>query len=143
MGGLLNKQKTRKLEDKLQVLFLAFACSFCLSALIPAVAGVQAPGQQAQSQQVVDLNSYLKHMGHIFSSSWTGAQPAKSTTATVEFTLHANGAVSDARISKSSGSDLIDKEAVETVNKASLPPLPTGTAPEMDVNFTFRLNVFE
>jgi TonB family protein len=90
----------------------------------------------------VNLQPYLKDMEHRLSSAWSGARPQASGQTVVEFTLHANGQVSDVKVTKSSGVKAVDESAVEAVTKASLAPLPEGAPKELDVNFTFHLNVW-
>jgi TonB family protein len=115
--------------------------------------GVEAPAQpilhtakpEAEHLSVsnsVNLQPYLKDMEHRLSTAWSGARPQASGLAIVEFTLHANGKVSDVKVTKSSGVKAVDESAVEAVTKAALAPLPVGAPKELNVNFTFHLNVW-
>lgn len=58
---------------------------------------------------------------------------------TVSFIIAENGSVKDIRIVESSGYDLLDKNAVDTVRKASPFPRPPVTA-EIVVPMVYRLN---
>jgi TonB family protein len=125
----MNILKTaHKNGSKLSMIALSFA--MMLFTTMPAMA------------QDVDLNSYLRDMGHTLQHGWLGGAPDVNRSAIVEFTLHSNGAVSEVKISKTSGSKAVDDAAVKTVEKTTLPALPAGAPPEVDVNFTFHLNLY-
>jgi protein TonB len=58
-------------------------------------------------------------------------------TATVLFTINEEGAPQGIRITKSSGSDLLDSAARETISRAA--PFPAVKA-NIEIPITFRLN---
>ncbi len=58
---------------------------------------------------------------------------------TVSFTLDRSGRVISARIDKASGSDLLDEEAIEVLNRASPFPSPPTDVPDLTINLSLPI----
>lgn len=71
--------------------------------------------------------------------------PGKETCkVTVVFKVHDDGAMSNLRLTKSSGSALADQAALKAViNAAPFKALPKGAPEDVDIQFTFDYNVFK
>jgi protein TonB len=59
--------------------------------------------------------------------------------AAVSFTLDRSGKVISSHLDKSSGSDLLDKEAIEVLSRASPFPPPPSDVPNLTINLTLPI----
>jgi periplasmic protein TonB len=83
-----------------------------------------------QKSLVLHLNKHKKYPHEARKGGHEG-------TAAVSFTLDRSGKVIETRLDQSSGSDLLDKEAIEVLNRASPFPQPPSDVP----NVTFQLTL--
>jgi TonB family protein len=74
---------------------------------------------------------------------WFPPKGNESKRVMVVFKVHSGGELSDLRIDHSSGVQIADKAALDSVqNAAPFRPLPAGAPDAVDIQFTFDYNVF-
>ena len=59
--------------------------------------------------------------------------------ANVSFTIDRSGKVISSSLDKSSGSDLLDKEAIEVLNRASPFPTPPADVPQLTIHLSLPI----
>ena len=84
----------------------------------------------------VDLQRQIKH-------AWIPPKGLEDRRVKVVFKVHKDGHVTNSRILKSSGLQLVDAAALQAVaNAAPFRPLPDGAPKDVSVEFTFDYKAF-
>ena len=90
-----------------------------------------------------DFKSYMAHLQRAIKRQWFPPTKQASKRTEVMFTVAQDGTLSNVRVSKSSGEADEDKaglDALKALGQAQ--PLPPGSPPSVDIQFTFDYNVF-
>jgi TonB family protein len=129
--------------------WLIAACS--LISLVFVASKVHGPNPQhatpiasKPAESDVDFGPYMADMQRRIKGHWFPPKEDQPKRVVLLFKVHSNGAISDVKLEKPSGSKLADLAAIEAVRQASpLNPLPAGASPDVDLQFTFDYNVFQ
>lgn len=91
----------------------------------------------------LDFGPYMAHLQRNIKHNWFPPRGEESKHITVQFKVYRDGSVSDASIVCSSGLASADAAALKAITGAGkFAPLPAGSPPEIDIQFTFDYNVF-
>jgi protein TonB len=75
---------------------------------------------------------------------WRPPRGSESKRILVHFAINRDGSLSNLRLMQTNGDTLANEAALNAVrNAAAFPPLPAGSAPSIDIEFTFDYNVFK
>jgi TonB family protein len=102
---------------------------------------IRRPNISAQAD--VDFGPYMSDLQKRIKSAWLPPKGCESKRVIVVFKVHRDGALSNQRISHSSGVAVADQAALKALESAApFRPLPAGASENMDIQFTFDCNVF-
>lgn len=91
-----------------------------------------------------DTVSYMSQVQKKIKRNWKPPRGKESHKMIVNFTVGENGSISNLILKKSSNDGESDNAALNAIVKAApFPPLPTDTAPAINIEFTFDYNVFK
>lgn len=120
---------------KLVSLLTTTLCALSLSGLSPQSAFAQAPKGQAPAKKAPDLQPYLKTVSEKISAIWKPPAKTNAIKVMVNFTINANGTVSDISVKEPSGDPEVDRLAIETIKKAApFGPINAGI-PKFELNY--------
>ncbi len=110
---------------------------------IAAVTPVTAPVAIAPIRDV-DFGPYMADLQRNIKRSWHPPKRNESKRVVVLFKIHKNGQLSNLRIDRSSGLDVVDQAALRAIETASanFRAFPEGASNDVDIQFTFDYNVF-
>ena len=92
----------------------------------------------------VDFGPYMADLQRRIKRAWFPPKGNESKRVVVVFKVHSNGRMSNLRLDKSSDVKIADQAALKAVeNAAPFRPLPAGSPPDVDIQFTFDYNVFK
>lgn len=89
-----------------------------------------------------EFGRYMADLQRRIKRAWFPPRVPRTQTVKVHFQISRDGQLSNLKIFRSSGESLIDNAALKAVeNAAPYPPLPAGSPPDVDIEFTFDYNV--
>lgn len=89
-----------------------------------------------------DFSKYMSELQRRIKRAWFPPRVPRTQTVKVHFNISREGQLANLKIFRSSGDSLIDNAALKAVeNAAPYPPLPAGSPPDVDIEFTFDYNV--
>lgn len=98
----------------------------------------------ARPQQDVDFGPYMAALQKAIKRSWFPPKGDETKRVVAIFQVKKNGDIGKLRIDKSSGVSRADQAALRAVRNASpFQPLPDGSPPNVDIQFTFDYNVYK
>jgi TonB family protein len=100
-------------------------------------------GEAAAPAQDVDFGPYMAHLQRAIKRNWFPPKKEASKKMQVTFTVAQDGTISKGRVTKSSGDadeDQAGLEAIASMGKSE--PLPAGSPPSVEIQFSFDYNVF-
>ena len=100
--------------------------------------------EQLKALKGFDLSPYLGEMEGKVKPNWKPSFRQDDRTTVLTFNIEKNGQVSDLRVTQSSGSAEVDREAVEAIEK-SLPfaPLPAEfPLDSLEITFSFNIHIY-
>jgi TonB family protein len=85
---------------------------------------------------------YIAKIQEMIKLQWRPLKEAESTSILVHFAINEDGSLSDLKLIRSNASNSSNEAALNAVkNAAPFPPLPAGSAPSIDIEFTFDYNL--
>jgi len=97
----------------------------------------------AAAQSDVDFGPYMADLQRRAKRSWSPPKGNESKDVTLDFKVSRTGAVSNVRVSHSSGIAIADQSAINAIeNAAPFRALPPGSPDGVDIQFKFDYNVF-
>lgn len=98
---------------------------------------------KVQVQPPVDFGPYMQDLQRRIKKHWEPPRGQETRRVQIIFKIHADGKMSNLRISRSSGLNKADDAALKAAEAASpLRPLPEGAPDDVDIEFTFDYNVY-
>jgi len=92
----------------------------------------------------VDYGPYMDDLQRRIKRNWFPPKGDESKRVVCMFKVHSNGEVTNIRISKPSDSKGANDAALTAIIKtAPVRPLPSGSPPDVDIQFTFDYNVYK
>ena len=104
--------------------------------------------RQARNQQInarrVDLGPYLAELRRRVKRNWKPSNPTNNRYTVLAFTIHRSGRITGLRVVQSSGSKLVDKEAIQAIQRATpFAPLPKNYPNDrFSLDFSFNIYVY-
>lgn len=90
------------------------------------------------AEQKVNFEAYRLELSRLVRRAWFPVRGMADNRALLRWTIDKNGAVSNIRITQSSGIAEVDSAAAQAIHKASpFPPLPHGAPDRVDVEYLF------
>jgi TonB family protein len=97
---------------------------------------------EAAAANDVNYGPYMADLQRRIKRNWFPPRTATSSRTVTHFTLDKEGNLLDCRIQESSGSAATDKSGILAVQRtAPFAPMPEGSPPTSEVEFTFAYNV--
>ncbi|MBI1272449.1 TonB family protein [bacterium] len=140
------KRRTSILAGSGLVIVVCCMAGFCFKTAHkePAPVPPPAPVAEAVRHSDVDFGPYMARLQRSMKRAWFPPPGKETCKVTVVFKVHDDGAMSNLRLTKSSGSALADQAALKAViNAAPFKALPKGAPEDVDIQFTFDYNVFK
>lgn len=99
---------------------------------------------QLNALKDIDLSDYFAEVKRRVKRNWQPSFAIEEYTTFLTFAIEQNGQISGLRVSKSSGSERVDRESLEAVqNAAPFAPLPSGFPLEaLEVEFSFNIYIY-
>lgn len=92
----------------------------------------------------VKFDYYMRNVQKNIKRNWQPPQGTESKRIVVLFTLNKDGHLISSQLSKSSGSDVADMEAINAIKRTYFESLPYGyKGTYVDISFTFDYNVID
>jgi TonB family protein len=92
----------------------------------------------------VAFGPYMARIQEMIKQRWKPPRGSESKRIVVHFAINRDGSLSNLRLMQTNGDTLANEAALSAVrNAAAFPPLPVGSAPSIDIEFTFDYNVFK
>lgn len=92
----------------------------------------------------VAFGPYMARIQEMIKQRWRPPRGAESKRIVVHFAINRDGSLSNLKLVQTNGDSLANEAALSAVrNAAPFPPLPAGSAPSIDIEFTFDYNVFK
>ena len=92
----------------------------------------------------VAFGPYMARIQEMIKQRWRPPRGSESKRIVVHFVINRDGSLSNLRLMQTNGDTLANEAALSAVrNAAAFPPLPAGSAPSIDIEFTFDYNVFK
>jgi TonB family protein len=92
----------------------------------------------------VAFGPYMARIQEMIKQRWRPPRGSESKRILVHFAINRDGSLSNLRLMQTNGDTLANEAALNAVrNAAAFPPLPAGSAPSIDIEFTFDYNVFK
>lgn len=126
-------------------LILALASALFMHCLVSYAQYPNLPAPNASQSSNVDYGPYMADLQRRVKKHWSAPKEYHpQAKVTVAFRIHRNGAISDLRLERSSGSEITDKAALDAIEKAApFLPLPAQEPKEyVETTFSFDSNVF-
>lgn len=104
-----------------------------------------APGRDSVATKAgtPDFSAYMAELQRRIKKNWFPPKDGESRKITVQFKVALDGAMSDLRVTRSSGLGLCDQAAVSAIEHAApFRALPKDAQDSVDIEFTFDYNVF-
>ena len=102
----------------------------------------QAYNPELNTQQRLDMRNYFAEIKRRVKRNWNPKYSLEDHTTVVSFAIQRNGQISFLKIRRTSGSQTVDREALEAVQKSGpFDPLPTNYPSEM-LNVEFNFNIY-
>ena len=93
-------------------------------------------------QQNIDMRKYFSEIQRRVRRNWNPGSPMEEYTTVLSFSIQRNGQITGLQVRQTSGSQEIDREALEAVqNSAPFDPLPANF-PLDNVNVQFNFNIY-
>ncbi|MFQ4146576.1 TonB family protein [Chlorogloeopsis sp. ULAP02] len=91
-----------------------------------------------------DISAYLEQMRQKVRQYWIPGLSQSSRRTVLNFTINRSGQVSNIQVARTSGFDVTDEAALNSVRLAApFAPLPTGFSSDyINIQFTFSINVY-
>ena len=99
---------------------------------------------QLNALKDIDLSEYFAEIKRRVKRNWQPSFAVEEYTTFLTFAIEQNGQITGLRVTKSSGSERVDRESLEAVqNAAPFDPLPAGFPLEdLEVEFSFNIYIF-
>lgn len=99
---------------------------------------------QLNALKDIDLSEYFAEVKRRVKRNWQPSFAVEEYTTFLTFAIEQNGQISGLRVSKSSGSQRVDRESLEAVQDAApFAPLPSGFPLEaLEVEFSFNIYIY-
>ncbi|MBS1990053.1 MAG: TonB C-terminal domain-containing protein [Cyanobacteria bacterium SZAS LIN-3] len=95
-------------------------------------------------ETAVDFGSYMAGLQRSIKQHWRPSRTENSRKTVVKFTVGRDGEISHARVLHSSGDKDQDQAALDALTDLGrAEPLPAGSPPAVEIEFTFDYNVFK
>jgi TonB family protein len=92
----------------------------------------------------IAFGPYMARIQEMIKQRWKPPRGSESKRIVVHFVINRDGSLSNLRLMQTNGDTLANEAALGAVrNAAAFPPLPVGSAPSIDIEFTFDYNVFK
>ncbi|MFM7458586.1 MAG: energy transducer TonB [bacterium] len=92
----------------------------------------------------IAFGPYMARIQEMIKQRWKPPRGSESKRIVVHFVINRDGSLSNLRLMQTNGDTLANEAALSAVrNAAAFPPLPAGSAPSIDIEFTFDYNVFK
>lgn len=92
----------------------------------------------------VNFGPYMSSLQRKIKLAWKPPRGTESNRIVVVFTVNRSGQMQNAQLSQSSSSQAANAAALDAVRRAApFNPLPPGSPPEIEIEFTFDYNVFQ
>ena len=92
----------------------------------------------------IAFGPYMARIQEMIKQRWRPPRGSESKRILVHFAINRDGSLSNLRLMQTNGDTLANEAALNAVrNAAAFPPLPAGSAPSIDIEFTFDYNVFK
>ncbi|MEB3315269.1 MAG: TonB family protein [Candidatus Melainabacteria bacterium] len=92
----------------------------------------------------IAFGPYMARIQEMIKQRWKPPRGSESKRIVVHFAINRDGSLSNLRLMQTNGDTLANEAALNAVrNAAAFPPLPAGSAPSIDIEFTFDYNVFK
>ena len=92
----------------------------------------------------IAFGSYMARIQEMIIQRWKPPRGSESKRIVVHFAINRDGSLSNLRLMQTNGDTLANEAALSAVRSAAaFPPLPVGSAPSIDIEFTFDYNVFK
>ena len=92
----------------------------------------------------IAFGPYMARIQEMIKQCWKPPRGSESKRIVVHFAINRDGSLSNLRLMQTNGDTLANEAALSAVrNAAAFPPLPVGSAPSIDIEFTFDYNVFK
>ncbi len=98
-------------------------------------------GNSESSVSTVDLNTYVEHLQPAIKKNWHPPRCEVSRTCVVQFKLSRNGEMTNLKLTQPSGLHELDQSGLDAIANTKFEPLPFGSDPSIDIQFTFDYNV--
>ena len=99
---------------------------------------------QLNALKDIDLSEYFAEVKRRVKRNWQPSFAVEEYTTFLTFAIEQNGQITGLRVSKSSGSERVDRESLEAVQDAApFAPLPSGFPLEaLEVEFSFNIYIY-
>jgi TonB family protein len=92
----------------------------------------------------IAFGPYMARIQEMIKQRWKPPRGSESKRIVVHFAINRDGSLSNLRLMQTNGDTLANEAALSAVRSAAaFPPLPVGSAPSIDIEFTFDYNVFK
>ncbi|MCH2227422.1 MAG: TonB C-terminal domain-containing protein [Candidatus Caenarcaniphilales bacterium] len=92
----------------------------------------------------ISFGPYMAKIQEKIKQRWRPPKGAESKRIVVMFSINRDGSLSNLKINQTNANSLADTAALNAIRSAApFPPLPPGSAPSIDIEFTFDYNVFK
>jgi len=101
------------------------------------------PGQ-IDALRDIDLSAYFAELKRRVKQNWNPSYSSQEQTTYLTFNIQKNGQITGLKVTKSSGSQRLDRESIEAVqNSAPLDPLPPDFPLEaLEIEFSFNIYLY-
>ena len=99
---------------------------------------------QLNALKDLDLGPYFAEIRRRVKRNWQPSYAAEDYTTFLTFAIQKDGQITDLRVSRTSGSEAVDRESIKAVqNSAPFAPLPANFPLEaLEVEFTFNIYIY-
>lgn len=96
------------------------------------------------AQADINFGPYMSALQRKIKRSWKPPRGSESNRIVVTFSVVSDGSLSDLKLLQASGDPEANLAAMQAVSRAApFDPLPPGSAPTVEIEFTFDYNVFQ
>ena len=101
------------------------------------------PGQ-IDALRDVDMSAYFAELKRRVKQNWNPSYSSEEQTTYLTFNIQKNGQITGLKVTRSSGSQTLDRESLEAVqNSAPLDPLPSDFPLEaLEIEFSFNIYLY-
>lgn len=98
--------------------------------------------EEQEKYKNIDYKEFMTALEKKIKRCWHPPHSSNSRSAKVLFKVHSDGAMTDLRLTSTSGSSFADEIALKAVREASpFTKLPAGSPESVDIDFSFDLNL--